>query len=89
MLVDFKRPSSHIRYLSKLTSDKWIKLALSNPKEILIMTPASLRSNYVSEIKKCGDPFYKRRQYWEPINVTQNPAIAKAIANVFNISFLL
>ena len=36
MLVDFKRPSSHIKYLSSLTSDKWINLALSNPIEILI-----------------------------------------------------
>ena len=36
MLVDFKRPSSHIKYLSSLTSDEWIKLALSNPIEILI-----------------------------------------------------
>ncbi len=31
-----KRPSYHIKYLSSLSSDKWIKLALSNPIEILI-----------------------------------------------------
>ena len=36
MLVDFKRPSSHIKYLSSLTSDEWIKIALSNPIDILI-----------------------------------------------------
>jgi len=36
MLVDFKRPTSHIKYLSSFTSDEWIKLALSNPIEILI-----------------------------------------------------
>ena len=36
MPADFKRPSSHIKYLSSLTSDKWIQLALSNPIEILI-----------------------------------------------------
>jgi len=36
MLVDFKRPSSHIKYLSSLTSDDWIHLALSNPIDILI-----------------------------------------------------
>ena len=36
MLADFKRPSSHIKYLSSLTSDEWIKLALSHPIEILI-----------------------------------------------------
>ncbi len=36
MLINFKRPSSHIKYLSSLTSDEWIKLALSNPIDILI-----------------------------------------------------
>ena len=36
MLVDFKRPTSQIKYLSSFTSDEWIKLALSNPIGILI-----------------------------------------------------
>ena len=36
MLVDFKRPTSHIKYLSSLSSDKWIELAISNPIDILI-----------------------------------------------------
>ena len=36
MLVDYKRPSAHIKYLSSFTSDEWIKLALSNPIDILI-----------------------------------------------------
>ena len=36
MLVDFKRPISHIKYLSSFTSDKWIQIALSNPVDILI-----------------------------------------------------
>ena len=36
MLVDFKRPSSNIKYLSSLSSDNWLELALANPIEILI-----------------------------------------------------
>ncbi len=36
MLVDFKRPTSHIKYLSSLSSENWLQLALSNPIEILI-----------------------------------------------------
>ena len=36
MLLDFKRPSFHIKHLSSLTSDYWINLALSNPIDILI-----------------------------------------------------
>ena len=35
MLIDFKRPSSNIKYLSSLSSEKWLELALSNPIEIL------------------------------------------------------
>ena len=36
MLVHFKRPSFHIKYLSSLSSEKWLQLALSNPIDILI-----------------------------------------------------
>ncbi len=36
MLVDFKRPYSNIKYLSSFSSENWLKLALSNPIEILI-----------------------------------------------------
>ena len=36
MLVDFKRPSSNIKYISSLSSENWLELALSNPIEILI-----------------------------------------------------
>ena len=36
MLVKYKRPSFHIKYLSSLTSNEWIELALSNPVDMLI-----------------------------------------------------
>ena len=36
MIVNNKRPAFRIKQLSSLTSDIWIKLALSNPIEILI-----------------------------------------------------
>ena len=36
MIVEFKRPSFHIKHLSSLTSNEWIRLALSNPIDILI-----------------------------------------------------
>ena len=36
MLVDFKRPSSNIKYLSSLSSENWLRLALANPIDILI-----------------------------------------------------
>ena len=33
------------------------------------MTPASLRPNYIEELKKCGDYLYKKNQYWEFIEI--------------------
>ena len=36
MLETIKRPAFHIKHLTSLSSERWIKLALSNPTEILI-----------------------------------------------------
>ena len=46
---------------------------MKNLKRVLIMTPASLRMNYIEELKKCGDDLYKRNQYWQFINTVINP----------------
>ena len=44
---------------------------MKNGKRIVIMTPASLRRNYMEELKKCGDLLYKKNQYWEWISNTE------------------
>ena len=41
---------------------------MKTDKQILIMTPASLKTNYFSELKKCGDELYRKNQYWEYIS---------------------
>ena len=33
-------------------------------KNIVVMSPASLETNYVQELKKCGSPQYKTNQHW-------------------------
>ena len=38
---------------------------LKSKKKIVIMAPASLIPNYIGELKFCGDPIYKLKQYWE------------------------
>ena len=54
-------------------------------RKILIMTPASLRMNYIEELKKCGDPLYKRDQYWEFLSTVSNseymPLLKSEIGN--------
>jgi hypothetical protein len=43
-----------------------IAIAEANKSEKLVITlqPASLTTNLFAELKKCGDPIYKIRQYW-------------------------
>jgi len=38
---------------------------MKSDKKIIIMTPASLKMNFFSELKKCGDHLFRKNQYWE------------------------
>jgi hypothetical protein len=44
--------------------------SLMSNKKVFILLPASLRSNYLGEIRKCGDPIYAYEQYWEEKKIT-------------------
>ena len=59
---------------------------LKNFNKIIVMTPASLRTNYIEELKSCGDPIYKKNQYWEKILTNGNRHIEKALSEVLGIN---
>ena len=46
---------------------------MKTTKKIVVMTPASLKMNFFSELKKCGDDLYKKNQYWEFISIEGKP----------------
>jgi hypothetical protein len=53
---------------------------MKEAKRVIIMTPASLRTNYMEELKKCGDLLYKKNQYWEWISSSEAfPAISSVL----------
>jgi hypothetical protein len=52
---------------------------LKNGRKVLIMTPASLRSNYISELKKCGDQFYKKQNYWKWVSIRKHPELLETM----------
>jgi len=56
---------------------------MKSHKRIFIMTPASLKMNFFSEIKKCGDLLYKKNQFWEFVSTEGKPdyidVLAKAL----------
>ncbi len=37
---------------------------MKSEKKVIIMTPASLKSNFFSELKKCGDEVFRKNQNW-------------------------
>ena len=57
---------------------------MKSHRKIFIMTPASLKMNFFSELKKCGDLMYKKKQYWEFVSTQgqpQNiPILSKALS---------
>ena len=38
---------------------------MKSDKRVFVLTPASLKMNFFSEMKKCGDQLYKKDQVWE------------------------
>jgi len=58
---------------------------MKDAKRVIIMTPASLRANYIEELKKCGDLLYKRNQFWEWISTDANPEAAEPMSAILNL----
>ena len=38
---------------------------MKSDKPVFVLTPASLKMNFFSEMKKCGDELYKKNQFWQ------------------------
>jgi len=58
---------------------------MKNANKVIIMTPASLRANYVSQLKECGDQLYKKLQYWEWIDTKSNPSAVDIMSTILNL----
>ena len=58
---------------------------MKSDKQIYIMTPASLKMNYFSELKKCGDALFKKEQYWEFVSIEGHPDTAELLSNALSL----
>ena len=70
----------------KTCSSIAIAEGLKTSKGVIVMTPASLRRNYIEELKKCGDDLYRKNQFWEFINTKDYPELIEPLSSVLNIS---
>ena len=55
---------------------------MMSERPVYIMTPASLRKNFIEEIKFCGAPIYSRDQHWRFEEAAPRSAKAKVLAQV-------
>jgi len=57
---------------------------MKHEKQIVVMMPASLKTNYWSELQKCGDALYKQNQHWEFVSVDGKPDLIPVLANALS-----
>ena len=55
---------------------------MKSAQKIIVMTPASLRRNYMEELKKCGDTLYKKNQFWQWID---QPNAMETLSSILNL----
>ena len=59
---------------------------MKSDKEVVVMTPASLQMNFLSEMKKCGDDLYKKNQFWEFISIDGTPEYVGILSRALSLS---
>lgn len=56
-----------------------------NVRKVIIMTPAALRTNFFEELKKCGNPMYRKNQYWEFVETRGDSEMEKKMSTALNL----
>ena len=58
---------------------------MKHAKKIMVLTPASLRRNYMEQLKFCGDSIYKKNQFWEFISLKEYPDALPMLSTILNL----
>ena len=66
----------------KTCSSIGIAEAFKTDRQIVVMTPASLQTNYIEELKKCGDMLYRKTQSWKIVKIEDNISNKELITNL-------
>lgn len=70
----------------KTCSSIAIAEGMKTSKPVIVMTPASLRMNYIEELKKCGDMIYRKNQFWEFISTPDSSPIIEQLSYTLSLS---
>jgi hypothetical protein len=58
---------------------------MKSQKRVYIMTPASLKMNFFSELKKCADHLYRKNQFWEFVSIDGQPELVAALSKALQL----
>jgi hypothetical protein len=58
---------------------------MKSNKRVYVLTPASLKMNFFSEMKKCGDELYRKKQYWEFVSTEGRPEFVSILAKALSL----
>ena len=64
----------------KTNSSIAIAEGMKSARKVIVMTPASLRRNYIEEIKKFGDLIYRKNQFWEWVSIDDSPELVDSLS---------
>ena len=70
----------------KTCSSIAIAEGLKSNKRVFVMTPAFLRTNYLKELKKCGDDIYKKPRHWKFVDAVEKPSVIPSLVETLSIS---
>ena len=59
---------------------------MKSNKRVYVLTPASLKMNFFTELKKCGDELYKKNQFWEFVATEGRPDLIPVLAKALSLS---
>jgi len=69
----------------KTCSSIAIAEGMKSQKRVYIMTPASLKMNFFSELKKCADHLYRKNQFWEFVSTDGQPELVSALSKALQL----
>lgn len=58
---------------------------MKSDKKVYILTPASLKANFFGELKKCGDPLFRKNQFWEFVNNDGKPNMVDILSSALGL----
>uniref|UniRef100_A0A6C0B6C3 DOD-type homing endonuclease domain-containing protein n=1 Tax=viral metagenome TaxID=1070528 RepID=A0A6C0B6C3_9ZZZZ len=58
---------------------------MKSEKKIFVLTPASLKMNFFSELKRFGDQLYRKNQFWEFISIEGRPEYVSILSKALSL----